>query len=488
MRIERPDDTRAQLTLAAETVPADRDLELRWTPQSGAAPSAALFSETVAGEEFLVLMVTPPAGVDAVAPVSREVVFVLDTSGSMAGESIRQARSSLLFALDRLKPGDRFNVIEFNSTHRALFPASVSVTETTRSQAKGFVATLEAQGGTNMLPALDMALRDEDAALRGLGAKAEVRQVIFLTDGAIGNEQQLFETISQKRGRARVFTVGIGSAPNSFFMSRAAEVGRGVFTHIGAVDQVAARMTALFEKLESPVLRDLQLVAPDGAKFEAWPNPIPDVYKGEPVIVAVKSNGASGIYSISGVRGEAGWRADIPSTKASRRAGASKLWARRKIASLELDIARDWTAREQIEQEILKTALTHSLVSRLTSIVAVDVTPLRTEEAAIATAAAPLNFPAGWEFDKVFGKQTIRLQREADVGAPAEIAALRLRASEDDAAPALAGQAGAEIALPQGATLADVKIGFGLFLILLAMAVFLTHSSACARKMTGARP
>ena len=100
-----------------------------------------------------------------------------------------------------------------------------------------------------MVPAMRAALTDSSASDAN-----HVRQVVFLTDGAIGNEQQLFDTITAMRGRSRVFMVGIGSAPNTFLMTRAAELGRGTFTHIGSVEQVEERMRDLFAKLENPAV------------------------------------------------------------------------------------------------------------------------------------------------------------------------------------------------------------------------------------------
>ena len=120
------------------------------------------------------------------------------------------------------------------------------------------MSSLEARGGTEMVPAMRAALTDDGAAA------GHVRQVVFLTDGAIGNEQQLFDTITAMRGRSRVFMVGIGSAPNSFLMTRASELGRGTFTHIGSVEQVEERMRDLFGKLESPVVTGLSARFSDG--------------------------------------------------------------------------------------------------------------------------------------------------------------------------------------------------------------------------------
>src|SRR5262249_15601442 len=178
--------------------------------------------------------VTPPALADAVQqPRPREAVFVIDNSGSMGGTSIRQAKASLLYALGLLKSTDRLDVIRFDHAMDGLFPDPVPESAQRVGPARVSVSALESRGGTEMVPAMQAALTDR----RG-GEQDHLRQVIFLTDGEIGNEQQLFDTIAAMRGRSRVYMVGIGSAPNTFLMTRAAEIGRGTFTHIGSVDQV----------------------------------------------------------------------------------------------------------------------------------------------------------------------------------------------------------------------------------------------------------
>ncbi|MEM8770159.1 MAG: marine proteobacterial sortase target protein [Pseudomonadota bacterium] len=454
--IARDGDARASLTLADETTPANRDFELIWKPKASKAPSAALFTETIEGEPYYLVMVTPPTVVADEAAPAREVTFVIDVSGSMAGESIVQAKQSLALAIRRLQAGDAFNVIAFSSKHKALFNAPQPVSERTVSRALGFVQSLNANGGTMMLPALKDALIDNGNAANRL------RQIVFLTDGAIGNEQQLFETIARDRGDARIFTVGIGSAPNSFFMSRAAEIGQGAFTHIGATSEVATRMGALFAKLETPAVTNIQADWPEGAA-EIWPSPVPDMYEGEVLVIAARGEKPAGDLTLSGEQGGKGWQVSLPLSDAAERAGVSKLWARKKIASLELDRARPGADFDGLDAAILKTALSHQLISRLTSLVAVDVTPSRPEGEAVTGVDIPLNLPHGWEFDKVFGEDVKPSQRDAFYK-PGN--ALRTRtASADMAAPAPAEQIAAGVVLPQGATLADAKMLRGLIMI-----------------------
>jgi Ca-activated chloride channel family protein len=247
------------IRLAEGAVPADRDFELSWRPTESAVPAVGLFRERVGDADYLLAFVTPPvvAASEARERRPREIVFVIDNSGSMGGTSIARAKASLLYALGRLQPSDRFNVIRFDDTMDMLFSDTVAADAEHVAQAKAFVSALQARGGTEMVPPMRAALTDRRGSDSNFVRQDYLRQVIFLTDGEIGNEQQLFETIAAMRGRSRIFMVGIGSAPNSFLMTRAAELGRGTFTHIGSVDQVEERMRTLFEKLESPAVTNL---------------------------------------------------------------------------------------------------------------------------------------------------------------------------------------------------------------------------------------
>lgn len=202
-------------------VAADRDFVLEWEAEKLKSPHAGLFTENRGETDYLLLMLMPPEGENTDRPLPRELIFVLDTSGSMAGPSIIQAREALILAISRLHGYDRFNVIEFNSTARKLFSKAEAADSENRDRAVHFVRSLEADGGTEIASALDM-------ALDGRKDHERIRQVIFLTDGSVGNEENLLTTIDSRLGDSRLFTVGIGSAPNSYFMSRAAVMGRGV--------------------------------------------------------------------------------------------------------------------------------------------------------------------------------------------------------------------------------------------------------------------
>jgi Ca-activated chloride channel family protein len=387
------DGERAIVSLAAPA-PPDRDFVLAWKLAPSAAPQAALFRESVGGATYYLGLVVPPAGAQAPRRQPRETLFVIDDSGSMAGESMRQAQAALALGLRALEPGDRFNVIRFDDTVSALFPRPVPADRANLDAAQHFVAALSADGGTAILPALQAALADATPDDR-----AHLRQVIFLTDGAVANEDAVLATIEASLGRSRLFTVGIGSAPNSYLMEHVARLGRGTFTHVGSELEVDRRMTELFAKLESPVMTDLRVVT-DGAELETWPNPVPDLYAGEPVVISARDGGDAEVLRMAGRIGASAWSSELALADARDGSGVAKLWGRAKIGAIDLMRFQGVDAAD-IDAEVLKIALAHHLVSRLTSLVAVDVAPSRPADASLQTIGAPLALPHGWDFGAV---------------------------------------------------------------------------------------
>ena len=383
VRVERPDDSSATVQVVGDT-PADCDFVLNWRLAPSPTPRAAVFQEEAGGQRYYLALIVPAVGPAARQRLPRESIYVIDNSGSMAGESMRQAKASLLFALRALAPGDRFNVIRFDDTLEPLFPAPVPADRTHLDAAERFVERLEAAGGTEILPALRAALADPTP-----GDDTRLRQVLLLTDGAVGNEDQLLAEVGRSLGRSRLFTIGIGSAPNSYLMEHLARLGRGTFTHVGSEQEVGLRVTGLLAKLESPVLADL--VATGAPGLEVWPNPVPDLYAGEPIVLTAAGAGA-GTLALAGRSGRTPWSAALDLGSAVPGAGVERIWAREKIRAIE-----EWrfrgAAQSDVDAEVLKVALQHHLVSRLTSLVAVDVTPSRPANEPLESAEVPLNLP-----------------------------------------------------------------------------------------------
>ena len=392
------DEGHYRIQLAENQVPADRDFELVWRPPAASVPKAAWFVAQKGSQQYGLLMLVPP-GQDTTNPgIGRDVVFVIDTSGSMHGDSIRQARSALLLALDRLTEHDRFNIIRFNNTADSLFRQTERADTNKLTLARQYVRSLDANGGTEMLPALEMALQHEEQP-------HGIRQVIFLTDGSVGNERELFQLIRKELGNSRLFTIGIGSAPNSYFMRKAAEYGRGTFTYIGNTAEVMEKTSNLLLKLEQPALTDIRLELPPDLDLELLPQRIPDLYAGEPLLVAFHGTDLPEWVDVHGQLGEQPWTSRVTLNGGQQGAALAPEWGRRKIAALmtRLHDAENDDSRQALRQEVVATGLAHHLVSQYTSLVAVDITPARKANQLMKQHALKTKLPNGWSYRRVFG-------------------------------------------------------------------------------------
>jgi Ca-activated chloride channel family protein len=189
-------------------------------------------------------------------------------------------------------------------------------------------------------------------------------------------------------------------------MAKAAEFGRGSFTYIGDVREVEETMGRLFQRLESPVLTGIDVRWPAGAAAEAWPQRVPDLYAGEPVAVSARlaGPGGGGPVIVTGRRGAEEWRATLPLDGGRRGEGMGVLWARRKVDALLDALHEPGTDAETVKAEVVALGLEHHLVTRHTSLVAVDVTPVRPADAALHERHVPTCLPHGWSAEAVLGE------------------------------------------------------------------------------------
>jgi Ca-activated chloride channel family protein len=371
-----------RVRLQNEVVASDRDFVLTWTPKPTAAPSAAMFTEHVGNDDYALMMLVPPTQETTTLP--RELILVIDTSGSMEGGSITQAKAALDLALSRLTPRDRFNVIEFNSVTHTLFDSPVPAQASDVQLAREWVAQLRADGGTEMAAALH-------AAFAGKAPEGFVRQVVFATDGAVEDEEGLYKLIESEMGASRLFPIGIGSAPNGHFLTKAGQMGRGAEVVIRDLKDVGERMQTLFGKLDHPTLRDLAVTWP--AHSESYPQRLPDLYRGEPLLVVSKLEHLGGEMQAQGWLADKDWAQKLSVDGKAQAHGIARLWARQKIDDLEDALTRG-ADETQVREQILAVALTHHLVSRYTSLVAIDKTPQRPASADMQSAQIANAAPA----------------------------------------------------------------------------------------------
>ena len=277
----------------------------------------------------------------------------------MQGQSIKQAKTSLVLALLQLNQQDSFNIIAFNDTSWQLFNSTQMVTSASIDGAQRFIDRLMADGGTQMYQPLSQALAMPRSEQQQAPA---IRQIIFITDGAVSNEFELMRLLSQNQNQSpgqdqndtpnqanyRLYTVGIGAAPNGYFMKKAAQFGRGHYVFIQQYHQVQAKITELLTKISQPVLTDLRLIfAPyfqqalspgavqaAGQGIEVYPKKLPDLYAGQPLQVAIKSSEPLNHVELLANTLTQAWHQPLVVDEQRPATGVATLWARRKIADL----------------------------------------------------------------------------------------------------------------------------------------------------------
>src|SRR5690554_2567853 len=399
-----------KITLKDQQLYDGNDFVLRWYPVLDQTPKAALFSEQKDGFEYSLLMLMPPNR-EVKTSQPRNMTFIMDTSGSMHGLAMDQTKDALLFALSQMDASHYFNVIDFDSKAKSLFTASRPATPENISLALDFVDGFDANGGTNMAPALQIAMHRENLKSDYLN------QIIFMTDGAVGNEAAIFDQIAQDIGDARLFTIAIGPAPNSYFMSKAANFGRGTYTHIADLKQVNESMGRLFSQLSHPALTSIA-VTWDTTDVEQSPGVIADLYMDEPLIITTKTaiNKSTGPASfvVSGLstdnRQKKTWSQKIELNNNSHTTGIARLWAHNKVEELTDDMMLGGDF-EVLKDDIIELALTHHLITEFTAMVAVDRNPDASRMAG-ARAAQQVPFPQGslgWRWNLLVGMLLISL-------------------------------------------------------------------------------
>lgn len=345
---------------------ADRDFELVWRLQPQDEPVASVLTWED-DDGFYAQLQLIPSATDFLDERPREVIFIIDTSGSMAGVPMHQARQALAVGLGQLRAEDRFNIIRFSSDAESLFTQPQAATADNLANARTAILQLDANGGTNMQPALELALNTASAG-------HYLQQIIFITDGAVGNESEIYQYLFEKLEDTRLFTVAIGAAPNSWFMRKAAEIGRGSYTHIGKLEEITERMVLLWQRISKPALENVCIDW--GQHAESYPAVIPDLYAGDSLFVTARLDGPVTEVTICGDLNGQNWEYTQPLPQQHANADIARLWARKKIETISDNQLLGLPFTEMREQ-ILDVALQYGLLSQFTALVAVDPEPAR---------------------------------------------------------------------------------------------------------------
>ena len=390
------------VSLAGRATLPNRDFVLELAREETSQPQTALFlsPDPKGGETHFMLVAYPPSPEALTERAPLELTFLIDVSGSMAGTSIEQARAALLQGLDRLRPGDHFNIVAYDHTYRWFMRAPIEATPEGLEQGRQFVRALQAEGGTELLPALQHVLATP--VTPGL-----TRTIVLLTDGCLGNEDEVFSALESGLGQSRLFTVAIGSAPNQHLATRMAEYGRGSFTHIADGSEVQAQMGRLLDQIDHPVLTGVDLHWEGVAAEDLFPQRLPDLFLRQPLVVYGRLPGfAHGRLKVMAQSAAGAYEQDLPfaADTAQFHPGITTLWARQ-LVSDRMDAwrrAAEGPERESVRKVVVEHAIRYHLLTQFTSLVAVEEV-VANAEGTLRPVRVPTELPAGWQMDAVVG-------------------------------------------------------------------------------------
>ena len=384
----------ARIALARRTVLPNRDFVLDFKVAGGRIKSNLL---TYADPDkpdhgYFTLMLYPPSDHRRLRRHPLELVFVLDCSGSMDGQPIAQAKAAVISALERLEPGDTFQIIRFSDSASQFGRAPVTATSTNIEQAKRYVQSIDGGGGTMMIEGIRAALGFPHDPQR-------LRFVTFLTDGYIGNEAKILREINASIGEARIFSFGVGSSVNRYLLERMAVNGRGVVAYLGLDDSPVGVIEDFMARISRPALTDVKVDWGAMRVSDLYPARLPDLFVGRAVAVTGKYRGEAGEIKVRGRAGDRRTEMRIqPTAGEGAHSFLPQIWARRRIA--ELMNLRDGSEEspDGIEGRIRDTALQYGLVSDYTAFVAVDAAE-RVAGTPAVTVAQPVPVPAGVRYE-----------------------------------------------------------------------------------------
>lgn len=377
--IERPDDNRANCSLVLSNIREPDDVRLLYSTRGDdIGVNLVTFRSSDDEQGYFLLLATPRVKAKKEKVIPKTVLFVVDRSGSMSGEKIKQAKASLAYMIKSLGPQDTFNIISYSSEVELFRPELEEVTDKTRKDALTFAEDIYSGGGTNINEALTTALEQ-------LKDKDRPGYVLFFTDGlptvGVTREKDIAQNADKANEvNARVFSFGVGYDVNSRLLDRLSRDQRGTSVYVKPEEDIEVASTSLFQKVSSPVMNDVKLLFVNEKQSgslvnRVYPKELPDLFRGEQLVVVgrYKKNVPVTVDMTGMVSGKARTltlNAEFGSASDTRRNGfVETLWATRRIGQIIDDLDLNGHNRELVD-ELVALSLKHGIMTPYTSFLA----------------------------------------------------------------------------------------------------------------------
>lgn len=395
---------RATVTLKDRAAIPNKDFILRYRLATDEIGDAFLMHQDERGD-FFTLILQPPRKVVPDKILPRELIFVMDTSGSMNGFPIAKSKELMNKLIESMLPDDTFNLITFAGHTSILWNKPRPNTPENRAAALALINKQQGGGGTEMMKAIEAALVKKSNA----GNARSVRIVCFLTDGYVGNDMAIIDAVKKNAGTTRVFSFGIGNSVNRFLLDGMAYAGRGEVEYVTLESQGEAAVARFQERVLAPVLTDIEIDWGTLPAAEVYPRQIPDLFSAKPILVHGRLSGpAAGTITLRGNTGAGGYEERIevsmPGTPPDHGALAS-LWARAKVSDLmnrDLAALQQGTFPEELKNQIIRLGLDFRLLTQFTSFVAVEELTV-TIGGEPTKINVPVEMPDGVSYEGIFG-------------------------------------------------------------------------------------
>jgi len=401
--VDRTGQSSAVVELKNQQSIPNRDFVLSYAVAGKNVEDAVL---THAGDKgkFFSLILQPPDRVNPDYVTPKEMIFVIDKSGSMSGFPIEKAKKTMRLCIEGMNPNDTFNLVSFAGGTGYCFKKSMPNTQANRHEALEYLSNLQGGGGTEMMKAID-------AALGGQRDPERLRVVCFMTDGFIGNDMAIIDRVQKNVNNARVFAFGIGNSVNRFLIDNMARVGKGASEIVTLETDGDEAVDRFHTRIQSPLLTDIEIDFGGLEVADVYPSPnaIPDLFSAQPLIIKGRYSGSGkGVITLRGRTSEGPYEKRIDVTLPRRNEMhdvLAPLWARTRIAAI---MDEDWLGIQQGKQSmdtkgaITDLGLQFGLMTQFTSFVAVEERVVN-QGGRQTTVQVPIEMADGVSYEGIFG-------------------------------------------------------------------------------------